>query len=42
MEQGDKFCAITGGVTLGCLFTGNMLCALGGAVVFMVACEKGG
>jgi hypothetical protein len=40
--EGDKFCGITAGVTAGCLITGQMYCALGGALTWMVFCETGG
>ena len=40
--SGDNFCALDAGITLGCLFMGNMACALGGAIVWMVAREHGG
>jgi hypothetical protein len=41
-NTGDKLCALDAGITLGCLYMGNLACALGGALVWMVACETGG
>jgi hypothetical protein len=37
-----NFCALAAGVTAGCLITGQMYCALGGALTWMVMCESGG
>lgn len=37
-----NFCALVGGVTVGCALMGNAPCALGGVLVWAVACETGG
>ena len=37
-----SWCALTAGFTVGCAVTGNALCALGGAVFYMISCESGG